>query len=49
MPFLFDDIHGDRSRSVEAITGRGTVPQIFVNSEHIGGLEELRRWSKKAA
>ena len=41
--------HSDRSRIVGAITGRGTVPQIFINGRHIGGLEELQRWSKKAA
>ena len=41
--------HSDRSRVVGAITGRGTVPQIFVNGQHIGGLEELERWAKKAA
>jgi len=38
-----------RSRVVGAITGRGTVPQVFVNGKHIGGLEELERWSQKAA
>ena len=41
--------HSDRSRVVGAITGRGTVPQVFVNGKHIGGLEELQRWAKKAA
>jgi len=41
--------HSDRSRIVGAITGRGTVPQVFVNGERIGGLEELERWAKKAA
>ena len=41
--------HSDRSRVVGAITGRGTVPQVFVNGKHIGGLEDLERWSKKAA
>jgi glutathione-dependent peroxiredoxin len=41
--------HSDRSRVVGAITGRGTVPQVFVNGKHIGGLEELERWAKKAA
>jgi len=25
------------------------VPQVFVNGKHIGGLEDLQRWSKKAA
>lgn len=42
-------IHSDRSRVVGAITGRGTVPQVFVNGRHIGGLEELQRWARKAA
>ena len=41
--------HSDRSRVVGAITGRGTVPQVFINGQHIGGLEELERWNKKAA
>lgn len=41
--------HSDRSRVVGAITGRGTVPQVFINGQHIGGLEELERWAKKAA
>jgi glutaredoxin len=25
------------------------VPQVFINGQHIGGLEELQRWAKKAA
>src|ERR1043165_5355528 len=41
--------HSDRSRVVGAITGRGTVPQVFVNGRHIGGLEDLQSWAKKAA
>ena len=41
--------NSERSRVVGAITGRGTVPQVFVNGRHIGGLEELERWAKKAA
>jgi glutaredoxin-like protein len=41
--------HSDRSRTVGAITGKGTVPQIFINGRHIGGLEELQRWAQKAA
>ena len=41
--------HSDRSRVVGAITGRGTVPQVFVNGRHVGGLEELQEWAKKAA
>jgi glutaredoxin-like protein len=41
--------HRNRSRIVGAITGAGTVPQVFVNGARIGGLEELERWSQKAA
>ena len=41
--------HKARSRAVGAIAGRATVPQVFINGEHIGGWEELERWSKKAA
>jgi glutaredoxin-like protein len=42
--------HRNRSRIVGAITGEGTVPQVFVNGQRIGGLEELERWvGKKAA
>jgi glutathione-dependent peroxiredoxin len=41
--------HSDRSRVVGAITGRGTVPQVFINGQHIGGHEDLERWAKKAA
>jgi len=41
--------HSERSRIVGAITGRGTVPQVFVNGRLIGGLEEIERWAKKAA
>ena len=31
-------------RSVRAITGRDTVPQIFINGDHIGGAEELEQY-----
>jgi len=41
--------HAQRSRIVGAVTGGGTVPQVFVNGSRIGGLEELERWSRKAA
>jgi glutaredoxin-like protein len=41
--------NANRSRIVGAITGKGTVPQVFVNGKHIGGFEELQAWSKKAA
>jgi len=41
--------HRNRSRIVGAITGQGTVPQVFVNGERIGGFEDLQRWARKAA
>jgi glutaredoxin-like protein len=41
--------HAQRSRIVGAVTGEGTVPQVFVNGSRIGGLDELERWARKAA
>ncbi len=41
--------NSERSRVVGAITGRGTVPQVFINGRLIGGLEDLQQWAKKAA
>src|SRR3979411_3296301 len=41
--------HRIRTRVIGAITGRGTVPQVFINGKHIGGLEDLQQWAKKAA
>ena len=41
--------HSIRTRVVGAIAGRATVPQVFINGEHVGGLEDLQRWAKKAA
>ena len=41
--------HARRSRIVGAVTGQQTVPQVFINGRHIGGLEALERWSRKAA
>jgi len=41
--------HARRSRIVGAVTGQQTVPQVFVNGRHIGGLEALERWTRKAA
>jgi glutaredoxin-like protein len=41
--------HKIRTKVVGAITSRGTVPQVFINGQHIGGLEDLERWAKKAA
>ncbi len=41
--------HTQRSRIVGAVSGQQTVPQVFVNGRHIGGLEALERWSRRAA
>ena len=41
--------HSVRSRVVGAVTGRGTVPQVFINGEHIGGSDELKEYVRKAA
>jgi glutaredoxin len=41
--------HKTRSKIVGAVTGEKTVPQIFVNGKHIGGLEGLERWAQQAA
>jgi len=41
--------NANRSRIVGAITGKGTVPQVFINGSRIGGLDELEKWMKKAA
>ena len=41
--------NANRGRIVGAITGKGTVPQVFVNGKLIGGLEDLQRWGQKAA
>ena len=41
--------HRVRSKAVGAIAGAQTVPQVFVNGQRIGGLEELKRWVARAA
>jgi glutathione-dependent peroxiredoxin len=41
--------HTIRSRVVRALSGRNTVPQVFINGKYIGGSEELDRLLKRAA
>lgn len=36
-------------RSLRAITGRDTVPQVFIEGVHIGGSEDLREYLQKQA
>jgi glutaredoxin-like protein len=41
--------HKVRNKALGAIAGAQTVPQVFVNGERIGGLEDLKRWAARAA
>ena len=34
--------------SLRAVSGAASVPQIFVNGEHIGGSEDLERWLSRS-
>ena len=36
--------HTISSRSLHAITGGDTVPQVYVGGEHIGGADDLESW-----
>ena len=38
-----------RGRVIGAVSGQGTAPQIFINGEHVGGLEALKARFAKAA
>ena len=47
---IYDEIsvgHDTGLRSVRAITGKDTVPQVFINGEHIGGADELEKYLSK--
>lgn len=35
-------------RSLRAMVGTTSVPQVFINGDHIGGAEDLEAWLKKA-
>jgi glutathione-dependent peroxiredoxin len=41
--------HNVRTKVVGAVAGAKTVPQVFINGKHVGGLEQLEDWAKKAA
>lgn len=30
--------------TIRAVSGRSTVPQVFINGQHVGGSEELQAW-----
>jgi len=38
--------HDATTRSLVAISGRDTVPQVYINGQHIGGSEELEGYLK---
>ncbi|UUX95933.1 hypothetical protein [Aquabacterium sp. J223] len=39
--------HSIRTRALGAIATAGTVPQMFVNGELIGGSDKLEEWVKQ--
>ncbi|MBK8755082.1 MAG: glutathione peroxidase [Candidatus Competibacteraceae bacterium] len=39
--------HGASYSSLQAVTGRGTTPQVYVDGQHIGGADELTTWLAK--
>jgi len=43
-------LNRDYSEStIRAVSGRSTVPQVFINGEHIGGSEDLEAYLAKQA
>ncbi|MFT6791249.1 MAG: glutaredoxin-like protein [Cellvibrionaceae bacterium] len=36
--------HGVTYRSLAAVTGQGTVPQIFIEGQHVGGADDLEKF-----
>lgn len=49
--FRFEEIelgsHGVSYSSLQAVTGQGTTPQVYINGEHIGGADKLEVWLAK--
>jgi glutaredoxin len=41
--------HSIRTTALGAITGAGTVPQVFINGRLIGGSEAIEAFVRKAA
>ncbi len=39
--------HGVSYSSLQAVSGRGTTPQVFVEGRHIGGADDLALWLAK--
>lgn len=49
--YRFEEIemgsHGISYSSLQAVTGRGTTPQVYIDGQHIGGADELATWLAK--
>ena len=43
---IFIDKSEDDLLQMIEITGRRTVPQIFINDQHIGGFDDLRKFDQ---
>ena len=44
---IFEEIEADKEiteRTLRAVTGRDTYPQVYINGEHIGGSEALEEY-----
>ena len=39
--------HTIRSKVVGAVTGKGTVPQIFIDGDYIGNADDLEQWARE--
>lgn len=35
------DLHPERRQEMTALTGRTSVPQIFIDGQHVGGCDDL--------
>lgn len=43
------DMHPEQRASMMEITGRRTVPQIFIGTTHVGGCDDLRALDARGA
>ena len=49
--YRFEEIelgsHGISYSSLQAVSGQGTTPQVYIDGQHIGGADELATWLAK--
>jgi glutaredoxin len=49
--FRFEEIelgsHGVSFSSLQAVTGHGTTPQVYIDGQLVGGADELSTWLAK--